>query len=127
MRLPAPCTDFSPLEPAFCYFLYTFDYCVFVINFVSDTPFYISFPSFIHLHLLESFHLCDLGYFPTDGHNLKAVNITERKPVGVVALVTPWNLPLYLLTWKGAHVHQEKENNMGVEENSVVLCSVLPR
>ena len=29
-----------------------------------------------------------------------ALNYTLRKPVGVVGLVTPWNLPLYLLTWK---------------------------
>ena len=29
-----------------------------------------------------------------------AINYTIRKPLGVVALVTPWNLPLYLLTWK---------------------------
>jgi len=25
---------------------------------------------------------------------------TEREPLGVIALVTPWNLPLYLATWK---------------------------
>ena len=29
-------------------------------------------------------------------------NITHRVPVGVVGLVTPWNLPLYLLSWKTA-------------------------
>ncbi len=29
-------------------------------------------------------------------------NTTHRKPVGVVGLITPWNLPLYLLTWKVA-------------------------
>ena len=29
-----------------------------------------------------------------------ALNYTIRKPLGVVALITPWNLPLYLLTWK---------------------------
>ncbi len=29
-------------------------------------------------------------------------NRTHRKPVGVVGLITPWNLPLYLLTWKVA-------------------------
>jgi aminomuconate-semialdehyde/2-hydroxymuconate-6-semialdehyde dehydrogenase len=27
-------------------------------------------------------------------------NVTHRVPVGVVGLITPWNLPLYLLTWK---------------------------
>ena len=31
-----------------------------------------------------------------------AINYTVRSPVGVFALVTPWNLPLYLLTWKAA-------------------------
>ena len=31
-----------------------------------------------------------------------ALNYTLRRPLGVVALVTPWNLPLYLLTWKAA-------------------------
>merc|ERR1719343_872830 len=29
-----------------------------------------------------------------------ALNYTVRNPVGVVGVVTPWNLPLYLLTWK---------------------------
>ena len=31
-----------------------------------------------------------------------AINYTIRKPLGVVALITPWNLPLYLLSWKTA-------------------------
>ncbi|MCO4744001.1 MAG: aldehyde dehydrogenase [Proteobacteria bacterium] len=29
-------------------------------------------------------------------------NYTLRRPVGVVGLITPWNLPLYLLSWKTA-------------------------
>ena len=36
--------------------------------------------------------------YPMDG----ALNYTHTKPVGVCALITPWNLPLYLLTWKTA-------------------------
>ncbi|MEN9530704.1 MAG: hypothetical protein RI932_2577, partial [Pseudomonadota bacterium] len=28
------------------------------------------------------------------------LHYTERSPIGVVGLITPWNLPLYLLTWK---------------------------
>ena len=31
-----------------------------------------------------------------------AINYVHRKPVGVVGLITPWNLPLYLLSWKVA-------------------------
>jgi aminomuconate-semialdehyde/2-hydroxymuconate-6-semialdehyde dehydrogenase len=31
-----------------------------------------------------------------------ALNYTTRKAVGVVGLITPWNLPLYLLSWKTA-------------------------
>lgn len=31
-----------------------------------------------------------------------AINYTIRHPVGNVALITPWNLPLYLLSWKVA-------------------------
>ncbi|MEA3203763.1 MAG: aminomuconate-semialdehyde/2-hydroxymuconate-6-semialdehyde dehydrogenase [Thermoplasmata archaeon] len=33
---------------------------------------------------------------PMAGHR----NRTHRRPLGVVGLITPWNLPLYLLTWK---------------------------
>ncbi|MCB9195531.1 MAG: aldehyde dehydrogenase [Flavobacteriales bacterium] len=32
-----------------------------------------------------------------DGH---FINYTLRKPVGVVGCISPWNLPLYLFTWK---------------------------
>lgn len=31
-----------------------------------------------------------------------AVNYTLRRPIGVVGLISPWNLPLYLFTWKVA-------------------------
>lgn len=30
----------------------------------------------------------------------QALNYAVRKPIGVVAIITPWNLPLLLLTWK---------------------------
>jgi len=40
----------------------------------------------------------ETGFYPMPG----AFNYTLRKPVGVVGLITPWNLPLYLLTWKVA-------------------------
>jgi len=31
-----------------------------------------------------------------------AINYTLRRPIGTVGLITPWNLPLYLLSWKTA-------------------------
>jgi aminomuconate-semialdehyde/2-hydroxymuconate-6-semialdehyde dehydrogenase len=40
----------------------------------------------------------ETGCHPMPG----ALNYTLRKPLGVVGLITPWNLPLYLLTWKAA-------------------------
>jgi aminomuconate-semialdehyde/2-hydroxymuconate-6-semialdehyde dehydrogenase len=30
----------------------------------------------------------------------QSINYTHRKPIGVVACISPWNLPLYLFTWK---------------------------
>lgn len=30
----------------------------------------------------------------------KSINFTLRQPIGVVGCISPWNLPLYLFTWK---------------------------
>jgi aminomuconate-semialdehyde/2-hydroxymuconate-6-semialdehyde dehydrogenase len=30
----------------------------------------------------------------------RAINLTLRQPLGVVGCISPWNLPLYLFTWK---------------------------
>jgi aminomuconate-semialdehyde/2-hydroxymuconate-6-semialdehyde dehydrogenase len=44
-----------------------------------------------------------LEAFETETQDGKqALNYAVRKPVGVVGIVTPWNLPLLLLTWKVA-------------------------
>ena len=41
-------------------------------------------------------------HFSTDSHVMedKAINYTVRQPVGIVGCISPWNLPLYLFTWK---------------------------
>ncbi len=40
---------------------------------------------------------------PDEQYKMKdALNVVVRKPVGVAGLITPWNLPLYLLSWKVA-------------------------
>ena len=41
--------------------------------------------------------------FSAESHEsvgMKAMNFTLRKPIGVVGCISPWNLPLYLFTWK---------------------------
>lgn len=38
----------------------------------------------------------------TESHSMedRAINYTLRQPIGVVGCIAPWNLPLYLFTWK---------------------------
>lgn len=40
--------------------------------------------------------------FSSDAHITEntAVNYTIRQPIGIVGCISPWNLPLYLFTWK---------------------------
>jgi len=39
--------------------------------------------------------------FTQETHEMSdAINYTLRQPLGVVACISPWNLPLYLFTWK---------------------------
>lgn len=41
-------------------------------------------------------------HFAAESHIMEdnAVNYTMRMPIGVVGCISPWNLPLYLFTWK---------------------------
>ena len=40
--------------------------------------------------------------FDSESHHMEgeAVNYTRRSPVGVAGCISPWNLPLYLFSWK---------------------------
>jgi len=48
------------------------------------------------------FFATGIMHFSTESHHMedKAINYTLRQPVGVVGCISPWNLPLYLFTWK---------------------------
>ena len=41
-------------------------------------------------------------HFASESHatDHRAINYTLRRPRGIAGLISPWNLPLYLLTWK---------------------------
>lgn len=41
-------------------------------------------------------------YETTTNDGTRALNYAVRKPIGVVAVISPWNLPFLLLTWKVA-------------------------
>lgn len=40
--------------------------------------------------------------FASESHDMpkRAINYTLRQPIGIVGCISPWNLPLYLFTWK---------------------------
>src|SRR5688572_14957520 len=48
------------------------------------------------------FFATGLMHFASEQHNMedKAINYTLRQPIGIVGCISPWNLPLYLFTWK---------------------------
>jgi len=43
-----------------------------------------------------------IEHFASEAHPMgdHAINYTLRSPIGVVGCISPWNLPLYLFTWK---------------------------
>lgn len=45
-------------------------------------------------------HAC--SQFASESHAMEnsAINYTLRQPIGIVGCISPWNLPLYLFTWK---------------------------
>ncbi|NNM16129.1 MAG: aldehyde dehydrogenase, partial [Bacteroidia bacterium] len=50
------------------------------------------------------FYATAIEHFASEAHPMedKAINYTLRQPIGVCACISPWNLPLYLFTWKVA-------------------------
>jgi len=48
------------------------------------------------------FFATGIKHMSTNTHDMvgTAINYTIRQPLGVVACISPWNLPLYLFTWK---------------------------
>ena len=48
------------------------------------------------------FFATGIMHFTAESHTMedKAINYTLRQPVGIVGCISPWNLPLYLFTWK---------------------------
>ncbi|HOZ87993.1 MAG TPA: aldehyde dehydrogenase [Bacteroidia bacterium] len=51
-----------------------------------------------------NFHFYGTGilHFDSQAHSMEdnAINYTLRQPVGVAGCISPWNLPLYLFSWK---------------------------
>ncbi len=52
------------------------------------------------MHTTGEMHEFDGGGVPAAQGGTRAINYTLRRPRGVAGLISPWNLPLYLLTWK---------------------------
>ena len=52
----------------------------------------------------SNFHFYATGilHYSAESHSMEdtAINYTLRSPVGVAGCISPWNLPLYLFTWK---------------------------
>ncbi|MDX1627358.1 MAG: aldehyde dehydrogenase [Fulvivirga sp.] len=48
------------------------------------------------------FYASGIQHFASESHYMEegVVNYTLRRPVGVAGCISPWNLPLYLFTWK---------------------------
>lgn len=52
----------------------------------------------------DNFHFYATGaiHLATEAHAMEntAINYTLRQPIGIAGCISPWNLPLYLFTWK---------------------------
>lgn len=65
-------------------------------------------PHHVALNVDASRSVNNFRFFADFGRNMEsqtfemsdATNYVVRKPIGIVGLISPWNLPLYLLSWK---------------------------
>ena len=48
------------------------------------------------------FFATGIMHFSAEAHSMedRSINYTLRQPIGIVGCISPWNLPLYLFTWK---------------------------
>jgi aminomuconate-semialdehyde/2-hydroxymuconate-6-semialdehyde dehydrogenase len=47
------------------------------------------------------FFATEILHFASESHHTsQTINYTLRSPIGIVGCISPWNLPLYLFTWK---------------------------
>lgn len=48
------------------------------------------------------FYASAIQHFASESHQMPGVgiNYTLRQPIGVVGCISPWNLPIYLFSWK---------------------------
>lgn len=48
------------------------------------------------------FFATGIMHFASESHYMEdtAINYSLRRPIGIVGCISPWNLPLYLFTWK---------------------------
>jgi len=60
----------------------------------------IEIPRAVHNFRFFASAITHLKNESTQNLQTKTLNYTTRMPVGVAVLISPWNLPLYLLTWK---------------------------
>ncbi len=53
-------------------------------------------------HANIRFFATAIMHFASESHHMEknAINFTMRQPIGIVGCISPWNLPLYLFTWK---------------------------
>jgi len=49
-----------------------------------------------------SFFATAILHYASESHHMEGLglNYTLRKPIGIVGCISPWNLPLYLFSWK---------------------------